>query len=379
MRTRSCLLALLSLQCWRLAHGGDSAAGKAIAVYEDRSQTRVVIQSREPLISGRQVFAGERRIPLTVHEQLSRAELLYYYNSTAPGKAEVKVGDEIHTVGPSTGVLTMRIQEHYTFEQKRHGEVTSVQGDHAMIDRGSLHELRERDIYKVYDSSGRYKAMLELRGVGDLQSSGKLYNALEDISRRAPSVARGDRVVFVGQRKLFGLGFEGGVKATRSQIGHIFEENYGGGLLWNVTFPDGWGAEVLFGAYARVGKVRQSAAFDPVVQKLERRALFITPVWAKKSFFYPSPVSPFLAAGVSLFVGSNHRIYDNASTGAKIDEEAKKSTVVPMLGAGFEFFPGRFFRPRLDVRYFKGPTLRARDNAYRTESVFYSAGFATTW
>lgn len=393
MRLAFILSAALAALPFRALCAESAAAGplgKAIAVFGDRNTTKIVLETRQPLIPGRQIYLGPDRIAVTVGELLSKTEQLFYYGASVPGKSKVENGDEINLDGPRTegtgtrslstpSALTLQIKEHYTFEQKRRGEVTAVQGDHAMIDRGSLHEVRDRDIYRIYDGNGRYKGLIELRGVGDMQSSGKLYNALEDFHRDALRTVPGDRVVFAGQRKLFGLGFVGGVKSKRNDVGDTHETNFGGGLLWNVTFPDGWGAEVLFGAYILDGKARMPSNSGLVVENIERRALFIAPIWAKKNFFYPSAISPFLAAGLSFFNGQNKYTYTNFAGGASTDETRKVSTVVPVLGAGIEFFPGRFFRPRFDVRYFAGPKITANGNVFYTESVFYSFGFLTTW
>ncbi len=370
-------------------HGQDAAAslGKTLVVYPDNNTTKLILETTEALVSGRQVYLGPQRVAVTVGELLSRAGPQYYYSASVPGRPKIENGDAVSGEAPVTdagatttlavpSALTLQIKEHYTFEPKRRGEVTAVQGDHAMVDRGSLHEVRERDIYRVYDSSGRYKGLLELRGVGDRQSSGKLYNALEDFRRDAKKTAPGDRVVFAGQRKLFGLGLEGGLMAKKDFVGQGREENFGGGLLWSITLPDGWGAEILFGAYGRNGRSRMSVVPAPGVRTLDRQALFIAPTWVKKNFFYPSVVSPFLAAGAAVFTGRNQWVSSGAAT---FDENVSKSGVVPMLGAGVEFFPGRFLRPRFDIRYFAGPDITAGSNTFYTESVFYSIGFLTTW
>lgn len=371
-----------------VARAEEAAAplGKAISVYYNQNTTLLILETREPLVTGKQVYMGSGRVAVTVGELLSRSGPQYYYGASVPGRPKVETGDVVGLAPPVTDggpsllptptALNLQIKEHYTFEPKRLGEVTAIQGEHAMIDRGSLHEVRERDIYRVYDSSGRYKGLLELRGIGDRQSSGKLYNALEDFRRDARKTAPGDRVVFAGQRKLFGLGFAGGLMARKEYVGQANEENFGGGLLWSVTFPDGWGAEVLFGAYGRTGKSKMSVASGPGIQTLERRALFIAPFWAKKNFFYPSAVSPFVAAGASVFSGHHKWV---STTANAFDENKSAAGLVPMLGAGVEFFPGRFFRPRFDVRYFAGPKITAGSSTYNTESVFYSLGFLTTW
>lgn len=358
--------------------------GKIITSYVDRNTTKMVIEAREPLVAGRNVYVGPKSIPVTVDDLLSRSKGLYYYSAKAAGKVEIEKGAEIRTQPTrelkTPSILSLTIKETYTFEQKRRAEITAVQGNRAMIDRGTLHEVRERDLYRIYDSSGRYKGLLEVRGIGDLQSSGILYNALEDFRRGSLSTQPGDRAIFRGQRKLFGLGLVGGIRGRRDFIFNGREENFGVGLIWNVTFRDGWGAEIFFGGFARDGEGHNNFPIPPWEYHFEsntRRALFIAPIWLKKNFFYPFVVSPFLGAGLSLFVGKND--YRVLAPDIDINEKKKVTTVVPVLGAGIELFPARFFRPRFDVRWFGGPKIEAAGNTYDTKSVFYSFGFLTTW
>lgn len=224
------------------AAAGDSAAGRVIAVYGDRNSTKLVIEAREPLVAGTNVYAGTDEVAATLGDLLSKSGELLYYGASVPGKADLEVGDEVVTARrriAAPNPLRLKITEAYTFEQKREGEVTAVQDGRAMIDRGTLHEVRERDLYRVYGPDNRYKGLLEVRGIGDLQSSGLLYNALEDTRREALAARPGDRVVFVGQRKLFGLGLAGGQAAGRADAFGEFEKTAGGGLVWSIIFRDG--------------------------------------------------------------------------------------------------------------------------------------------
>ncbi len=101
-------------------------------------------------------------------------------------------------------------------------------------------------------------------------------------------------------------------------------------------------------------------------------------MWVKKNFFYPDIISPFVAAGLSVMTAENlHRVTANGVP--EIQGDRAITAPVPVFGAGIEFFSGRFFRPRIEVRYFDGPKINAGDNSFRTSSVFYSAGFLTTW
>lgn len=371
------------------AAAAETTQVKVIASFNDRQSTKLIIESRQPLVSGRPVYIGPERITASLGDLLSRSDPVYYYGAVIAGKKDIPSGTGVSLDGP-TGELpptllkdpkiqSFKLSERYTFDQKRLGEVTAMQGDRAMIDRGTMHEVQERDLYRVYDSSNHYKGMLEIHGMGDFQSSGRLYNRLEDFNRRAVWTAPGDRVEFVGQRKLFALGVVGAVRNGRQKILNRSEEAFGAGLLWNVTFQDGWGAEALFGVYSRGGNAEMTSGTFPnqVYEKNEVDAKFILPIWFKKNFFYPSTVSPFLAVGASFLRATNS--YQAISSTSVSDEEKKIFTVVPVLGGGIEFFPGRFFRPRIEIRYFKAPALRAGASTLYMESVFYGAGVATSW
>lgn len=384
--TGALLAGLLSLPLW----AGDGAAGRVIAVYADRNTTKLVIESREPLVAATSVYAGPGEVEVTLGDVLSRSGELYYFSASVAGKAEIKVGDEVLTRHErrleTPNPLRLRLSESYTFEQKRRAEVTAVSDGRAMIDRGTLHEVRERDLYRVYGPDGRTKGLLEIRGIGDLQSSGVLYNALEDRRRDALRTAPGDRAVFAGQRKLFALGLAGGGMAGAEQVLGRAETTFGGGLLWDLVFRDGWGVEVLFGGYYRElivnrfpKKIFGQSSTDETVR---RSALFFAPVWIKKNFFYPSVVSPFVAAGVSPYRARlwYRRAHFIASGGSDITEDEDETFgVAPVLGTGVEFFPARFFRPRFEVRWFDAPALRAGRESFYPGMTVYSLGFFTTW
>lgn len=384
--TAALLTGLLALPLW----AGDGAAGRVIAVYPDRNTTKLVIESREPLVAATNIYAGPDEVEVTLGDVLSRSGELYYFSASVAGKADIKTGDAVITKRErrleTTNPLRLKLSESYTFEQKRKAEVTAVQDGRAMIDRGTLHEVRERDLYRVYGPDGRYKGLLEIRGIGDLQSSGVLYNALEDRRRDALRTVPGDRVVFAGQRKLFALGLAGGGMAATERVLGRPETTFGGGLLWDLVFRDGWGVEALFGGYYRELIVNR---FPPRIpgqshtdESVRRSALFLAPVWLKKNFFYPSVVSPFVAAGISPVRARlwYRRAHFNALGGSDITEDEDETFgVAPVLGTGVEFFPARFFRPRFEVRWFDAPALRAGRESFYPGMTVYSLGFFSTW
>jgi hypothetical protein len=380
--------------------------GKVIISFIRENRTTLVLETQAPLVSGASVYVGNG-IRAIVDDKLSfstkppafgasvasdekasvalldssTGTAVYYYGATVAGKQEIPKDALVHLEPPvAASYLQIKLEEHYTFESKKDGTVTARQGDRVMMNKGSLNEVSDRDIYKIYGSDGRYKGLLELRGIGDFQSSGVLYNRLEDFNHDALKTEVGDKLVFVGQRKLYGLGLIAGTQLSNSPLLTHREVSGGGGLLWSLTFVDGWGAEVLFGAYVRNGKDQQSSGSYPVYvnEEVHHSAYFCAPMWVKKNFFYPGIVSPFVAAGISVMEAENLHSITN-SFGPVVYGDRTVTTVVPVLGAGIEFFSGRFFRPRLEVRYFDGPRINAGDSSFLTSSVFYSAGFLTTW
>ncbi|MBI5202109.1 MAG: hypothetical protein HY925_11025 [Elusimicrobia bacterium] len=348
----------------------------------------MIIQSNKELVPGRNIYVGVQEIPVTVGALASRSQDLFYYTASVAGRPRLGSGDKV-SISPSRRLtipqsIAAPFRQSYTFAEKFRAEITTVQGDRAMIDKGTLHEVHERDLYRVSDASGTYKGLLEVRGIGDLQSSGRIYNRFEDIHRRVSEIRPGDQVEFIGQRRLLGLGFLAGSTFSRKQILHSFDKSSAAGLLWNITSSDGWGLEMLFGVFTREGK--DSTPLDPTFiggnQRLigidERAARYVAPIWLKKNLFYPSMISPFLAGGLCFFDG--YHSFETLRIGVSEGRDKKeKKTIAPVLGAGIEFFPARFFRPRVEVRHFIGPTITARGNEFNSSATFYSFAILSAW
>lgn len=365
---------------------------KIIAIFHDKNSTKMVVESSSAMVAGRNVYAGPKEIEITIGDLLSRAEYLYYYSGTVPGRPPIETGDFIRLERSSAtrpSMLALTLKENYVFSQKKYGEITAVQGNRAMIDRGTLHEVHERDIYKIFDASGSFKGMLEVRGIGDLQSSGVIYNPWDSRKKTAHLTQQGDRIVFAGQRKMFGLGAVGGGPFRREKIGKFNEKSSGVGLLWSLTFPDGWAFELLFGGFTRKLDV-DFVGGDLVTRSLQswaHEAKYFAPIWIKKNFFYPEIVSPFIGLGaVHLKAENLHHFKRYCTFGSpcaepemEINSHQKTTRIAPMFGGGIEFFSGRFLRPRFEVRFVDGPKLRAFGNTYNTDAWFVSGGFLTSW
>jgi hypothetical protein len=384
---------LLGVSLARAAPSGavdlNPGTGKIIAVSQDHSATKLFVEAYQPLISGGVVYVGPNKIPAVLGTSIGRTDQHFIYSASAEAQSEIKIGDEVSLDPPPaaarTSKLSLNFNEQYTFEQKRVAAISAVQGGRAMINRGSMSEVHEKDLYRVYDSSGHYKGLLELSAVGDTQASGALYNALEDRHRGALTTAEGDKAVFAGQRKFLGLGFIGGVRSSNDTVITQKESTFAFGLLWDTTFRDGLGLEVLFGGFTRDGQ--ESAHLNltggnGAYEQVTHQSAFFAPIWVKKNFFYPSPVSPFVAAGGSLLTALNsyhYQVFSGPNTLSSVDGSKKLTTIEPVVGAGLEFCQGYFFRPRLEVRYFFGPKVTVSGNVYDTASLYYSAGFVMAW
>lgn len=359
---------------------------RIIEVYQDGGSTKFVIQSRQPLVTGRPVYLGLREETATIGPLLSRTGDVHYYSASAPGKLRIQPGDAVRfkkteKVALPEAVLRALSASH-GYEQKSVAEITAVQDDRLMIDKGTLHEIHERDLYRIIDASGTEKGLLEVRGIGDLQSSAIFYNLEGARAGAGLSTRPGDYAVYLGQRRLFGLGLVGGTYFKRAQTLYRFDQGSGGGLLWSMTAYNGWGLEALFGYYNRTSSditvTNKGNTFEEANVRDERSARFIMPIWVKKNFRYPKLISPFVAAGVYLFDGKHTNETRDRYIGTVLEQNSRRG-VYPTAGFGVEFFPARFFRPRVEVRQFWGPHVIARGNAFRTNSTFYSLGVLTSW
>lgn len=368
-----------------------SEGDKVIAVYGDRNSTKLVIESRRPLVTGAPVYAGPREAEVTLFDLLSRSGDLYYYAASAPGKVPVQQGDAVVTRRSrklqTPHPLRFKVAETYTFQQKWAGEVTAVQEGRAMIDRGTLHEVRERDIYKVLDASGARKGFLEIHGIGDLQSSGVLYNRFGERHGKSQQSSPGDRVLFLGQRKLFALGaFYGLSLGGREEFG-VTESASGEGLVWELMFRDGWGIEALFGRYHRsfsAGQTFRTGLPGPVQtvrQNLRWDASYRFPVALKKNFFFPATLSPYVLLGAAYYQSSMEKRDQSDIIGGQYSlfGGSSRSGIAPMIGAGLELYPTRIIRPRIDARWFTGPETRVDDKGFRADKLFLSFYILSAW
>lgn len=418
--------------------------GKVIDSYTKADTTHCTLEVKKALVPGKNISLSDGNTVI-VGEQLGEKDGIYYYDASAIGKPKIQPGTDVLNEEVKSFIkgkqMFLKLERKTTFAPKKYGEITAVQKDRALIDRGSLHEVDKRDLYAIYDAQGKYKGMIELRGIGDFQSSGKIYHTLEDINRNV-TVEPGDKVKYLGQRKLFGLGLVVGAQLFAGKIKlqsfdtatPTYEVNgqiksyqvvvkthestpvsYGGGLLWSLTFKDGWGVEVLFGGYfnrlennfillRELNNERNEIdviGIDESGTQLNKGSIgwryehfIIAPIILKKNFLYPRMISPFIGIGVAysaldyevsrlipqvLEVSPELKYYLPNIRGTQITRNKRKNGLIPVFTYGIDLFPGRFFRLRLDAKYFWTPDLETDIGTLRTRGWTYSLGFITAW
>lgn len=255
--------------------------------------------------------------------------------------------------------------------------VLASHGPQVHIDRGSLHEVRERDIYAVYDSSGKYKGKIETRGIGDHQSIGRLYAGTKK------EVEPGDTVKFLGQRKFFGLG----VHVARDVFTQSKEDSpiedmepiSGGGLVWWWTFPGDWGFKWVWGWYetSYYGPVKYFGS--PTGEKIERDMHYAVrysfPLTIRKNFFYPGMCSPYLGITIGHYNSVLRDLDPNLSDRVNFDNSGYM--ISPTVG--LELFSTRLVHIFMEALYLQLPELENRGTKHRYNKWIVSAGITTNW
>lgn len=364
---------------------GAAPAFKVIDAYVKGGSTHLIVQSPQELVVGRSLYIGKQETPVTIGELLSEKGSLYVYHVSAPGTPRLAVGDAVllETTRKESvpSAILGSLSARKGFEQKSVVEIRAVQGDRAMIDKGTMQQIHEHDLYRILDASGTYKGYLEVRGIGDLQSS-----AILDV-KRGFEVRPGDYGTFVGRRRELAFGPIVSAGFKNRQISYARETSLGGGLLMGMTFYNGWGIETVLGYFNRQGKdeglvVVNTLTATPVreTQRSSRSAKLIAPTWVKKNFNYPGLVSPFLAAGAYwLDMSSSFEVFSLNGNYTTASYHQAKRGLYPVIGAGIELFPARFFKPRVEVRHFIAPKTTAGGNEFKAEGTYYAFSITTSW
>ena len=345
--------------------------GQITGVYRRGKSLIVTLETTLKLPTGLVVYIGEeRKIPAILKDHYKTSETSLVYEATVAKQVDIAEGEKVFVEGEIQGKgadVYIKLDRRAVFLPKSEGQVLASHGPQVHIDRGSLHEVRERDIYAIYDSSGKYKGKTEMRGIGDNQSIGRLYTSAKK------EIEPGDTVKFLGQRKYFGLGVHVArdiftVPKEDPPIEDV-EPISGGGLAWWWTFPNGWGVKWIWG-YSSIDVSRSFVYTDTETSakstKYERyHVTYSYPLTVRKNFFYPGIVSPYL--GITLGHYLSHFNYN----------EIKGMVVSPTVGV--ELFTTRLIHIFLDATYLQLPEFEARGEKRQYKKVLFSFGVTTNW
>ncbi|RLD17795.1 MAG: hypothetical protein DRI36_02955 [Caldiserica bacterium] len=237
---------------------------------------------------------------------------------------------------------------------KKCGKVRRAEGNLVEIDKGAIHKVHERDVYIVYDSSGRYKGKVEIGAIADAISIGRSYEIKKD-----KRIEPGDKVKYRGNRKFFEWGIVGGEKRSMKLAG--------GGFTWKWNFRGGWGIELWTAGF----RARRSVINEK--KDVREDAWFLFPIGVKKYFFgYPGWISGYIGSGIYYFEGDYDQYYPE-------DEEVRKFYLYPWLSMGIEFFSGYRIHMNFEIRYLYGPTIHIGGEKFVARPLFMCIGFSTGW
>src|SRR3989344_3502141 len=128
----------------------EEIVGKVIDVYVKGDVTHCTLEVRKPLVPGKNISLSNGDT-IVVDEQLGEKNGIYYYAASAVGKPKISVGTDVFGAEVKGFIkgkeIYLKMERKSTFAPKKFGEVTAVQNDRALVDKGSLHEVRERDLY----------------------------------------------------------------------------------------------------------------------------------------------------------------------------------------------------------------------------------------
>ncbi|MBN1622098.1 MAG: hypothetical protein JW871_05865 [Endomicrobiales bacterium] len=410
--------------------------GRVTGVYQRAKSTLITVELDVKLPIGVVVFIN-KDIKAVIGDQYNDEGGKYHYEAVLSGKGEIERDSRVYAFGSKEKeeggeVVYLQLTRKVKFEPKKQGKVLAAYGPKIHIDRGSLHEVKDRDIYAIYDSSGRYKGNIEARGVGDYQTITRL--ATGGKTRVKP----GDTVIYLGRRRFFGLGILYGqsfpirdeweerpkntgpdqVIDPYGDLEWLFEwekfeksVNIGkeeAGLLWEWTFSNGWGIQWYWGVYTcfyeySSGKYRD--VIDTNGTKIGTSYVYSSigysykinfPLVIKKNFFYPKWFSPYFGVGaallrarfrhyrrVSYYQKSTEWPYRDELVGSayNIDNEAKLYylTVFPSLGVNL--FSSNTIHVIIDGKYIPAwRRLKSGDGEDHTWSGWIcSVAVTTNW
>lgn len=230
---------------------------------------------------------------------------------------------------------------------KKQGTVRRVEGRLVEIDKGAVHKIHERDVYLVYDSSGRYKSKLEVEAIADAISIGTSY-------WQKKKIEPGDTIKFHGQRRRLALGLIYG--GSVSEQGRDYS---GYGMIWKYTLRGGWSFEALLVDFEKYEFANINYTLD----------IYFC-VGGRKYFYHPYWISPFVGLGGG-YIKIDYAYADI--------QTLKKGKTMPYFLAGVQLSLQQQLHIDLETRLFYGPKLNVQPEPIKIRPTIYCASISFTW
>lgn len=264
--------------------------GKVVDSSSKGTTTYLLIEATRMLNTYQPVYLyGDIRLVITEVMSIREKEGIYYYRAQTRGKIRVLPGENVFVKLAHEKNKFEQFETEAIFMKKKHGTITLVDGKKIIVNRGSLHNVDKRDVYKVYGPDGQAKGKIELYGVGDFISAGHSYYSFFEGNGQA-QLKEGDTVIYIGNRKLAGTGilavfFQG--DSSDSLKAESGKKRYnGGGSFWSANLKTIGSAEFLLGALHK-------EKYPSGLKRLD--SYYTLPVWFRKTFNYPGLFSPSMS------------------------------------------------------------------------------------
>lgn len=325
---------------------------------------------------------AKRNIPVLVDDFFYEENGRFFYEATSPGLRQIGEGDKIYALTddnsaqkdmPDVYIKLEKSDLADAFVPKKEGKVIAYHRSKVHFNRGSLHGVKERDVYAVYDSSGKYKGKFEVYGIGDKEAMGELYGGAKNYIRPE------DKVVHLGTRRWFGLGIFSGIplsEPSNEDKAAGFEKAVSMrsiGMLWQLNFGDGWSFCLQFPG----GQFHQSSGSESYY-----RVSFNWPFYVKKNFFFPRWFSPYVGLGGGFSSASfTNTVYDNSAYPRKTiySDSARNEGLASIMVLGFELFQSELVRLHFHYEYLSLPELKGKYEDHTYRGALFSIGASVNW
>jgi hypothetical protein len=392
LRYLKCLFVMVVLSSQCLAALELAEIGKVTSVFQRDKQSIIVVELDTKLPPGI-VIVLEKDVKAVLGDLYKSDGNIYTYQAIVSGRGKIEKGTKVFIPGKKEtegAEVYLKLERHVSFEPKKQGKVLAVYGPQVHIDRGSLHEVHDRDIFAIYDSSGVFKGNTEAQAVGDYETITRL--STDEKVRIKP----GDTVVHIGTRRYYGSGIFWGTSfpqgSSRPETGrlnnrinvktspiddyHWFSNqqkledsvNMGdgsGGLLWEWMFKSGLGVQWFLGGYTYTCNKFYYYRWNTLDNKLllltaceEMNVDIYSPIVIKKNFNYPKAISPYLGIGACWYKSHFLRYeylyrYDISSSGELVNVRKEAAlnyiNIFPVIGV--EFFSSNAMHLVVDAKY----------------------------